>query len=496
MVRITDKNTGTSYSGSSLNEAIDKMSRDPKSSVNTGRSTTSRPGISTPGGGISTESTATNTPSSRRSDTPGGFVDPETGTRYTFQDDLQDAIRSRQGRTPAPTGSDGFEAARKKFLASRGTADDFERLVNEIRSALPGTSDAAARQRIMVDSSLKGHWDNSATNRPTGPSGSQTLDQRKQQEAADTSGSGFDALKLKYGKEGFGGVIDWVVRQVVSGEQDQDWAVNYLMTDAMGQTPDEGFLGGGEKPYGQIEAIQLLTAGLSDAKLNPSKYGGSDSLANANNSSIANSASSSNPLLKNMFGGFDLTNLPKSELRPLDDAAFGAINDKYNLQGMSPAFSSVLRNRASASVPQFQLGAALGQFGQPGVSDNQIQMGGQGVQGLQQNAALGNLGGGPTSNSFQNFMQQAQNGLGQSGGQAASILEALGVTGAESAGDAYSGIASKFIAPRLGLLPQGLRNIVGAGIGGEIEQILGGKGSAEINPSEVLQQYQNRGLFF
>lgn len=207
-------------------------------------------------------------------------------------------------------------------------------------------------------------------------------------------------------------------------------------------------------------------------------------------------SSVSGNFFKPLFGGFDMSDLPTSELRPLSDTAFGAIKDRYNLQGMAPAFANTLRNRAAASVPQFQLGAALGQFGQPGIANNEVQLGGQGVQGRMADAAANSLGGGPTSSSFQDFLTRARHGLNKGGGQAASILEALGVSGSESAEDAYGGIRSNFINPRVNLLPAGLRSIVGAGISGQMEDLFGGRGSAEISPADALKMMQNRGMIF
>jgi len=191
----------------------------------------------------------------------------------------------------------------------------------------------------------------------------------------------------------------------------------------------------------------------------------------------------------------DITNLPYSELRPLSETAFGAVNDQFNLTGMSPFLSNTLQNRAQAAVPQFRLGAALGQYGPFGVNNNQVQLGGKGIQGLMKDSALKNVTGAPTSNAYNNFLNAARNGLGGNDGQSASIMSALGITGSDSAQDAYRPVYNQFVAPRLNLLPTGIRDIFQSGAQKEMQQILGGKSSAEISPQDFLKKLSDRGMF-
>lgn len=258
----------------------------------------------------------------------------------------------------------------------------------------------------------------------------------------------------------------------------------------------------GRPAMSELEALELLTplmAGYEDNEALARQYA-LDMIENARSGGLgregylATAQPGDNSFLKDIFPGLNRTTLRPEETRPLDETAFGAVNDRYNLGNVSPFLSDTLQRRAQQAIPQFRLGAALGQFGQYGVDDGQIQLGGQGLQGLMRNAAVNNLGGAPTTSSYRDFLGAAQSGLGSGGGQAESILAALGVTGSDSAQDAYRGIYSNFIAPRLQMLPTGIRDIFQRGAQKEIEQLLGGKSSAEINPAEVLQQFQNRGL--
>jgi len=198
--------------------------------------------------------------------------------------------------------------------------------------------------------------------------------------------------------------------------------------------------------------------------------------------------------LKKMFPGLDTSNLPNSELRPLSETAFGAIKNANNLGAMSPFLANTLQRRGQAAIPQFQLGAALGQFGQIGIANDRVELGGKGLQDLMSNAALANSRGAPTSDSYTDFISAAQQGLGQDNGQSASIMAALGIGANDSAQEAFGAVNSNFIQPRLNLLPAGIRGIFQAGTSTEIENLLGGRGSAEVNPADFLKKLLDRGL--
>jgi hypothetical protein len=210
------------------------------------------------------------------------------------------------------------------------------------------------------------------------------------------------------------------------------------------------------------------------------------------------------PLLKNLFpGAQNFANLPASEFRSISDASNRALQDNFNLNGVSPFLRNQLLGRAQDSAPFFGLGAALGRFGAPGIANNQIQLGGKGVQGLARSNALSHIGGPMTSQTFKDFMQAAKSGMStnsqnnpNSAGQNAAIQAALGITASDSASSAYGGVLDNFVQSRVNQLPQGIRNIFNSGIGAEVQNYLGGRSSAEISPVQFLQQMQNRGIFF
>lgn len=477
MVRITDKSTGKSYSGSSFDEAVDKMDRD-RAASNGGGGT-----ASTPSEDSAQDTTAAGGQGGRAQDSSGGpsgsgsYDDQRREDREQEDRDIRDqqskSSESKEGSptatSPPPAGMTGAERSAR---------------VNEIVEGYRNGS-ITGSAAVAELTGLGWKLDNArsllgitAAN-PEGGGTSLEVDVWK---AAQGQYNLSDDNKAQ---------IDWIIKRHLANPKSFTEAEAYAEIAAvLGDDPSRvGQPGYTPVPFSVREDIFTKASAAAKA----AGLGGDPS---ADNSSTASSADSSAPFLSPMFKGFDMSNLPTSELRPLQDAAFDALQKDRNLQGLAPGYAAQLRNRAAASVPLFELGAALGQFGQPEVTNDKITMGGQGVQGLMENASLGQLGGGPTSNSFQNFMQSAQQGLGTAGGQAQAILSGLGITGSESADDAYSGIRSRFINPRLAMLPSGLREIMGAGVGGEIEQLLGGKGSAQINPAEVLQQFRNKGLFF
>jgi hypothetical protein len=197
------------------------------------------------------------------------------------------------------------------------------------------------------------------------------------------------------------------------------------------------------------------------------------------------------------------TNLPPSEFRSIADAGMRGLLETRNLNNLSPFARNQMINASQDAAPLFGLAAALGRYGQPGIENDQIQLGGQGVQGLARNFALQNIGGPLTTGSFRSFFDAARQGLGEdsitdpeTAGQSAAIMAALGINASDSATSAYGGVLDNFVQPRVNLLPNGIRNIFNAAFGADAQAYLGGRSSAEITPSEFLGRLQNRGILF
>jgi hypothetical protein len=152
-----------------------------------------------------------------------------------------------------------------------------------------------------------------------------------------------------------------------------------------------------------------------------------------------------------------------------------------------------LRGRVNDATNLFGIGAALGRYGQAGVANNRLELGGQGIQDLATQNAIQNLGGPLTSTSFQEILKAAQQGLQTNNPQAQAIMAALGVGSSGSAAQDYAGITG-LANDRNSLLPRGLAGIFQAALNAERDQYLAGKSSAEITPAQYLEHLRMRGM--